>query len=59
MARNANELSVQPGEVLEVRMTLSEKVEENGKQGRTGLRYTLWEAEEEKTRLQFSCSAQV
>ncbi len=58
VARNANELSVQPGEVLEVWMTLSEEVEEDGEQGRTGLRYTVWEAEEEKTQLQLSCSAQ-
>ncbi|XP_052437734.1 uncharacterized protein eps8b [Carassius gibelio] len=43
VARNANELSVQPGEVLEVRMTLSEEVEEDGEQGRTGLRYTVLE----------------
>ncbi|KTG45007.1 hypothetical protein cypCar_00004359 [Cyprinus carpio] len=35
VARNANELSVQPGEVLEVWMTLSEEVEEDGEQGRT------------------------
>ncbi|KAI2653486.1 Epidermal growth factor receptor kinase substrate 8-like protein 2 [Labeo rohita] len=58
VARNANELTVQPGEVLEVRMTLCEEVEEDGERGRTGLRYTVWEAEEEKARLQLSCSAQ-
>lgn len=40
MARNANELSVQPGEVLEVRMTLCEEVEEDGEWGRTGLTST-------------------
>lgn len=43
MARNANELSVQQGEVLEVRMTLCEEVEEDGEQGRIGLRYSVWE----------------
>ncbi|RXN18296.1 epidermal growth factor receptor kinase substrate 8 2 [Labeo rohita] len=35
VARNANELTVQPGEVLEVRMTLCEEVEEDGERGRT------------------------
>lgn len=43
VARNANELSVQQGEVLEVRMTLCEEVEEDGGQGRIGLRYSVWE----------------
>ncbi|ROL43344.1 Epidermal growth factor receptor kinase substrate 8-like protein 2 [Anabarilius grahami] len=43
VARNANELSVQQGEVLEVWITLCEEVEEDGEQGRTGLRYSVWE----------------
>lgn len=57
MARNANELSVQQGEVLEVRMTLCEGVEEDGEQGRTGLRYSVWEVEGKKTRLQLMQSS--